>query len=214
MARYKAARGFTMIEMVVVLGIIAVLVGVLTPIVSSYIDQARVARAQADLKAIGDAISNFEKDVGRYPMYTAGAPLTDAGANVVRLEGPGALVAESSGTSAWTSNTPTDLVDCVATSPACTKDTFDNQFVANGSAYPTSTNPAKQFKWKGPYLTVDADPWGNKYVVNIIHAKSTSTRACFVLSAGPDGIISTPFEMNLANSNFSPLGDDLIYRIK
>ena len=39
------SKGFTLIELAVVLAIIAVLAAVLTPMVTGYLDQARVARA-------------------------------------------------------------------------------------------------------------------------------------------------------------------------
>src|SRR5438552_2279298 len=82
-------RGFTMIEMVIVLAIIAILAAVLTPIVVGYVDQSRVAKAQADVRTIGEAIARFERDVGRYPMWTAasGSALMDSTANVVTLRG-------------------------------------------------------------------------------------------------------------------------------
>src|SRR5436853_7711402 len=85
-------RGFTLIEMVITLAIIATLVAILTPVVTNYVDQARIAKAQSDVRTIGEAISRFEKDVGRYPMFSDGTiGLPDSSANVVRLDGFGAL---------------------------------------------------------------------------------------------------------------------------
>jgi prepilin-type N-terminal cleavage/methylation domain-containing protein len=207
-------RGFTLIETVVVLAIIATLVAILTPYVTAYVEQARIARALADVKTIGEAIARFEKDVGRYPMFTnAAAGTSDGMANVIRLYGPGTVLSDTSGnTSQWIASGSAGT-DCVATSPPCTTDTFDNQLVINAPNYPTSTSAAKPFKWKGPYITVTEDPWGHQYLVNIVEAKSSSNKACFMLSAGPDGIIQTPY-LNDAKSNFAALGDDIIYRIK
>src|SRR5437016_11407677 len=83
-------RGFTLIEMVITLAIIATLVAILTPVVTTYVDQARVAKAQSDVRTIGDAISRFERDVGRYPMFTTGSgALADSTGNVITLRGPG-----------------------------------------------------------------------------------------------------------------------------
>src|SRR5947199_10563206 len=91
-------EGMTMIEMVVVLGVIAVLAAILTRIVSNYIDQSRLARAQSDVRVIGEAVSRFESDMGRYPMITSGSGnLPDSAADVVRLEGPGTSLTDTTG---------------------------------------------------------------------------------------------------------------------
>src|SRR5438105_13609867 len=63
------SKGFTLIELAVVLAIIAVLAAVLTPMVTGYLDQARTARAQADVRTIADAIKLFNRDTGRWPIY-------------------------------------------------------------------------------------------------------------------------------------------------
>src|SRR5881227_3007103 len=63
------SKGFTLIELAVVLAIIAILAAVLTPMVTNYIDQSRVARAQADLRTIADAVKLYQRDTGRYPVY-------------------------------------------------------------------------------------------------------------------------------------------------
>jgi type II secretory pathway pseudopilin PulG len=198
-----------MIEMVVVLAIIGTLAVILTPIVTNYVDQSRVAKAQSDARTIGEAISHFEKDMGRYPMWaTSNALLQDSTANVVTLRSPGNLPAEAV-TTAWTSAMPTDS-DCAS---GCQFDDLQDQLLTNAPLYATTTSLAKPFKWKGPYLDSTADPWGNMYLVNIINCKSTSSDACFVISAGPNGKIETAFNIS-KSSSVSPTNDDILYRIK
>ena len=207
--RPSHGRGFTLIEMAVVLVIIAVLVAILTPLVTSYVDQARVAKAQTDARSLAEAISRFERDVGRYPMFNpATGFLDDSSANVFRLDGTGKAPTDSTGTG-WAMAT-TSGGDCVGT---CNPLATANVLMANIPLYTVSGSLAKPFKWKGPYIDVEADPWGNKYLVNIISCKSTSTNACFVLSAGPNGTVETTFEVG-ATTTLSPGGDDIIYRIK
>ena len=53
-------KGFTLIELAVVLAIIAILAAVLTPIVTGYIDQARQTRGQGDVRAIATSILNYQ----------------------------------------------------------------------------------------------------------------------------------------------------------
>lgn len=217
MMRVQASkkRGFTMLEMVIVVAIIGVLAAILTPLVSNYIDEARVAKAQADVKTIGEAISRFEKDVGRYPMWSAAnALMQDTSSNVVTLTSGAALPGNNSDAQ-WTSSSPADA-DCAG---SCVADTLQHQLLTNSAnnatIYPTASSLAKPFKWKGPYLDVDisGDPWNHAYLVNIDHCKSTSSSACFVLSAGPDGIIQTPFSILKTNS-VTASSDDILYRIK
>ena len=71
------SRGFTLMEMVVVLAVIAILAAILTPIINSYIDRARFNAAQSDVKNIAAAIVQFNTDTRVWPIYTA--PFTGIG---------------------------------------------------------------------------------------------------------------------------------------
>src|SRR5262250_2527714 len=75
------SRGFTLIELAVVLAIIAVLAAVLTPMVTGYLDQARTARAQADVRTIADAIKLYRRDTGRWPIYNNAAAVPNTAAS-------------------------------------------------------------------------------------------------------------------------------------
>ena len=194
----------TLIELAVGLAIIAILAAVLTPIVTNYVDQARVAAAQSDVKTIAEAISRFEKDVGRYPMFTSGTiALPDSAATVIRLEGPGTTVTDTSGgASNWVNGSVSN--------------TLQAQLLTNAPNYTSVAaggNLSAPFRWKGPYMDPSSDPWGRRYLVNIANAKTTSNFACFVLSGGPDGKVDTQFDLS-KTSAFSAGGDDVIYRIK
>jgi prepilin-type N-terminal cleavage/methylation domain-containing protein len=199
----RGRSGFTLVELTVSLAVIAVLTAIIVPFVTRYIDDARITAAAAECKSIADAISRFEGDVGRYPFYTSGSGLLqDSNANVIRLEGPGIAPTDTTGGSGvWISTSSITVDDLV------------DQLVLNAPGYPTTTSLAKPFKWKGPYVTLKADPWGNKYLVNITNAKSSSTMAAFVLSAGPNGKVETNFSIS-ETSVVSPSGDDILYRIR
>src|SRR4026209_2878473 len=92
-------KGFTLIELAVVLAIIAVLAAVLTPMVTGYLDQARMARTQADLRTIADAFKMHQRDTGRFPIYNAtGYPNTVSNGTNVIFAGPGNVPAD---TASW-----------------------------------------------------------------------------------------------------------------
>jgi hypothetical protein len=59
--------------------------------------------------------------------------------------------------------------------------------------------------------SVSADPFGNCYVVNLAAIAASEPAALWVLSAGPNGIIETPF---LARPDRSLGGDDVGARIR
>ncbi|MBI3820000.1 MAG: prepilin-type N-terminal cleavage/methylation domain-containing protein [Planctomycetes bacterium] len=64
-------RGFTLVEVVVVVTILVLLAGVLVPIVSNELSKARSARAGTDMKATSDAFTHFYSHTGQWP--TTGA---------------------------------------------------------------------------------------------------------------------------------------------
>lgn len=67
----RALRGFTLIELVVVISILAVLSGVVIPRVSSHQRAARDARRLADIKTLRNAVEQFHMDRGEYPVPKA-----------------------------------------------------------------------------------------------------------------------------------------------
>jgi general secretion pathway protein G len=82
--RWSRARddGFTLIEMLLVVVIIAVLAGMVIPHLAGRSEEARVARAQADIRGqLSLALDLFEQDVGRYPSDDENleALITDSG---------------------------------------------------------------------------------------------------------------------------------------
>lgn len=60
-------RGFSLIELVVVVSILAILAGVLVPRVTNHMMSARDARRLADVKTIRNAVEQFYMDKGLYP---------------------------------------------------------------------------------------------------------------------------------------------------
>ena len=182
----RNSRGFTLIEVIVVAAIIAILAGILVPMIFNQVDEARVTKAKAECDSISKAIKKFKVDTSSWPNRTAPAP---AAPDVTFLS-------SSNGT---------------AIDPAVlTGKGFDTTGTASSfSAHLKSDNGAYGAgRWKGPYETLDsADPWGNQYICNIKDI-DTAGKPVWVLSAGPNATLETQADDD------SVQGDDIGIRIK
>jgi len=68
-------RGFTLLEMLVVLVIIGLLAGLVGPRLFSKVDQSKIAAAQAQVKLLRGAVEGLRLDIGRYPSSEEGLTL-------------------------------------------------------------------------------------------------------------------------------------------
>lgn len=68
----KPQRGFTLIEVMVVVVILAILATVVVPRIMDRPDQARVTRAQQDIRAVEAALNLYRLDNFRYPSTDDG----------------------------------------------------------------------------------------------------------------------------------------------
>jgi general secretion pathway protein G len=65
-------RGFTLIEIMVVVIIIGLLAAVIVPSVISKVDEARVTKAKADIQSLETALTMFRLDNSKYPTTDQG----------------------------------------------------------------------------------------------------------------------------------------------
>lgn len=81
--------GFTLLELLVVLMIIALLAGFVGPKVFSNVDQAKEKTAQRQMRAFGDALSQYRLDTGSWPTQSQGLKaLTEKPVNASNWNGP------------------------------------------------------------------------------------------------------------------------------
>ncbi|MFN3651205.1 MAG: type II secretion system major pseudopilin GspG [Armatimonadota bacterium] len=66
------ARGFTLIELLVVIVILGILAAVIIPNVVGKTEDARVAKARADIESLGTALDMYKVENGRFPTTEQG----------------------------------------------------------------------------------------------------------------------------------------------
>ena len=202
--------GFTLIEVVVVLAVVAILAAILTPSIVKSIKDSKIARANNEAQVIGAAMATFYKDIGKWPTKQD-AVSTDNFLFI--LYGAGNPMAAGNYSAWWSSDG--------ASWPQ--KDIFNNHLARNtpggATVVANQYTIAGKFKWNGPYLTtVEADPWNTHYSCNIRNLWDTSaysTYAVYVLSAGEDNIANTS-HIQVINTPTEPVltGDDIGFRLK
>lgn len=72
MSNYQKQAGFTLIEVMVVIVILAIMAGLVVPKVVGQSDKARVKTTETALSATSNAIDMFKVDNGRYPSTQEG----------------------------------------------------------------------------------------------------------------------------------------------
>lgn len=189
--RKRNEKGFTLIEVVVVVAVIAILAAVLTPYITKYIDDSRIAKARNEAQVVGAAMTNFFKDTGIWPSRNA------TGAAVA------VLYTGTTTPAAATIFTAVPPVVPPVANWAGAVATLDNSLLVNGTgnAYPA----VGDLRWAGPYVgsALPADPWGRPYMVNVAAAGPI-----WVLSAGPNGKVQTAVTATVV------IGDDIGFRVR
>jgi len=71
-ARLRNQRGFTLVEMLVVITIIGMIMGLIGPRVLNYMSESKVKTARIQIQSFSNALDLFYLDVGRYPTTAEG----------------------------------------------------------------------------------------------------------------------------------------------
>lgn len=198
-------RGFTLVEVIVVLSVVLLLTGIAVPMLSSYMEDGRRARAEAECRVLGAALTSFYKDVGVFPSRNSSGT---SGTCYVLLTGTSTPT-----TSPWNARH-----NWITWGMSSTQgDLLNNHLLQNrpqgttGAAYPTTGS----MRWRGPYVNGGSplDPWGRPYVVNVVAGWSTNAtnyKRLWVISAGPDGVFNTSAN---ATATTDVAGDDIGFMI-
>ncbi len=214
--RADCARGFTLLEITIILAVIAILGLILAPSVFNFLNQSRLARAQNDVRILADSVFEFFRDNGFHAQFADGR--RDAG--IALLVSPGAVGEARPGAEPWLA-TDAGVIDLIS------NQLVNNRPSSGNIGYPLKTALSGS-GWNGPYLNahMQSDPWGNRYVINVEHLSvnpgafeaggEQQKRAVWALSAGPDGVFDTLYPSAdgqlLGDATASPL--DISARIQ
>ena len=82
-------RGFTLLELMVVLLILAMLAAIATPQVIKHLRKAKLETAAVQIEALGASLDFYQLDLGRYPTQEEGLEaLVERPANEKQWDGP------------------------------------------------------------------------------------------------------------------------------
>jgi prepilin-type N-terminal cleavage/methylation domain-containing protein len=210
-------KGFTLIEIIVAVALVAILSAAIAPSVLNNIAQGRIARTQSDVQALGSAIMRFKSDTGLFPRC-AKAAFPDTSGNQVDFlaSSTGTFPAMGAGKN-WSAATFTN--GTVAS--GCVED-FTSHLItgksraSTDSLYARASNPEdpNSFGFRSGLISADqADPWGHKYVANVAALGHTG-QAVWVLSAGPNGVMETAVADTGFFASQAVVGDDIGFRLQ
>jgi hypothetical protein len=185
-------RGLSLVEVALAL---FVLTAMMVPSIGDFVSNARRVKARSDVQVIASGLARFLFDMRTHDGQSGAWSACDI------LVGAGAVpdVRADSDAQPWAA--PLDARRACA---------IDDYLVTNAAGYAAAANTSALWRqgWAGPDFGsgVGPDPWGRRYAVSVRRGADGSELDTVVLSAGPDGIVDTPF----AAAEIAPRGDDIL----
>jgi len=196
-------KGFTLIEVIVVAAIIAILAGILVPMIFNQIEESKKSRALGDCKSIKSAIEDFGTKIntqnlaiGKPPVYTNPGDCSVIGAPYLYSD-PASYTTVTNSNATW----------AASFAAAAGNDDSFKAVMTVGSNHACYNNKEQI----ATFNLQPQDPWGNSYISNSGDL-ATKTAPVWILSAGPNGVVDTDTNSETLNNNpknGAGTGDDL-----
>ena len=75
MKSFSRNDGFTLIEVIIAVALVAIMAVAIAPPLVQNIKQGKITRAQSDAQTLGTALLNYYKDVGQWPTHEGATAL-------------------------------------------------------------------------------------------------------------------------------------------
>jgi type II secretory pathway pseudopilin PulG len=241
----NSERGMTIIETTVILSVLFILAGAMSPIVSESVTTARTVKAKNDAAMIAMGLINLQKDLGADALTFGDATTVSAQAGlpeVLASDGSEPNAEESAEGDVEDSGVVprgfralfngegigAEVAERVVLREArrrwrqARSEPLEDHLYTNRRGY-RYRRPGESGGWNGPYVSahLKGDPWGNQYLINsqwfdggstVADSQGRPRRAVFVVSAGANGVVDTPYEQTIVDAR--AFGDDLVVRIQ
>lgn len=202
-----SSRGFTLVEVTVLLAVIGLLVGLVSTTTGDMLQRSRMLSARDQVEAIGRAVAAFYADNGFFPRTEDTVDGRPGDTLLGALASEASIPDTSEAASPWTQS----RLDLMTAHLLRNERGYQGRITSGGLG------------WAGPYLSSvpGEDPWGYAYLVNVFHLDprnivqepdGTPLGAVWVLSAGPNGVIETPFYQPRDSAQL--YGDDIAFRLQ
>ena len=218
----RNSRGFTLIEIIVAVTLVAILSAAVAPSVLNNISQGRIARTQSDVQAIASAIMKFKSETGKFPNlvmpgdpdssqtldFLATASVADDLPNKGGTNWPEALTSGSYADGS-TETVANHLILGLTDNGTASIDSYPRIPAGANADDPTIVG----FR-SGLISSAPLDPWGHAYLINVASLDSLSGNPVWVISAGPNGLMQTDVEATGTDAVTTLGGDDIGFRVK